>query len=250
MKNQKKVPKIAVIGYGAMGRQIESVCLANGLAITEIFDIDSKIDIRKSYAFDVAIDFSFPAAVLDNAKAVSKLGKNLVIGTTGWEKDFGRIKTLTLKSNIGLVYGSNFSVGMQMFFRIADFAAKIKSHQNEFDIFVHEIHHKRKKDSPSGTALSLADIILNKVPDKKKILAEKSNTAINQNELHVSSTRGGDVPGTHTIYIDSPADTIELTHRARNRNGFAEGAVMAAKWIHGKAGFFDFREVVASIWDL
>ena len=240
--------KIAIIGYGAMGRQIEKIAQNRGLVVTDIFEIDSRIDKNKEYDFDVAIDFSIADSVIENVSALSKLKKNIVIGTTGWDKDFKKVSSLVVKSDIGVVYGSNFSMGMQMFYRIAELAAKLKNHQPEYDIFMHEIHHKRKKDSPSGTALALAKIIQDNVPQKKKIITDKCSSAIDSSELHVSSTRGGEIAGTHTIYLDSESDTIELTHRAKNRTGFALGAVRAAEWISGKRGFYNISDVVDDIW--
>ena len=244
---QKQNLKIAILGYGAMGKEVEKIASAKKIAVTDIFDIDKPIDIKKNYDFDIAVDFTYPDAVLENVKKLTKLKKSIVIGTTGWDKDFKKVKNLVKRSGIGLVYGSNFSIGMQMFMNIVEFASAQINNLDEYDIFMHEIHHKRKIDSPSGTALTLGKIILDNVKSKKKILTEKVDGLIPKSNLHISSTRGGEITGTHTVYIDSFADTLELTHRAKNRSGFALGAIEAALWLKNKKGFYDFRNIINDI---
>lgn len=240
--------KIALIGYGNMGKEIQKIALSQKIEITNIFDEDSLPTCRHDYEFDVAIDFSIPPAVLGNAKAIAESGKNLVIGTTGWYKNADLIKDIAIQNNTGIVWGSNFSVGMQVFFKMVEYGTKLINQAENYDVFIHEIHHKRKQDSPSGTALSLGEIITNLMSSKKEILTETVHGAIQNDMLHITSSRGGEVPGTHTVYFDSAADTIELTHRARNRSGFADGAITAAKLIHGKKGFFSFDELLEDLW--
>lgn len=245
----QKLPKIAIVGYGAMGKEIEKSALAKDFHLTNIFEIDTPLNENIIYDFDVAIDFSFPDSVLENVKKLGKLKKNIVLGTTGWKEYSEEIKKIVAGNGIGLVYGSNFSVGMNMFFKIVSSLSKMLNNHPGYDISVNEIHHTRKKDSPSGTALSIADIILKELGRKNKILDETSCGTIQPSALHVTSARVGEVTGTHTVYIDSPADTIELTHRAKNRSGFAEGALLAAEWINGKKGYFDFPDVLNDIWN-
>lgn len=239
--------KIAILGYGKMGKEIESIALNHNLIISDVFDINKPININHQYDFDVAIDFTQPDAVLNNVKILADMNKNIVVGTTGWENNFETISNIVKQKNIGLIFGSNFSIGMQLFMRITESAANMINNIDDYDIFLHEIHHNMKKDSPSGTALTLAKIILSKVKNKTQILGSTTNGLINTNQLHVTSTRGGKIAGTHTVYIDSEADTIELTHRAKNRTGFASGAVAAAKWIADKKGIFDFSIVFEDI---
>jgi len=241
-------PKIALIGYGAMGREIERIAQREDFIITDIFEIDSKISGSKKYDFDVAIDFGYSEFVLENVEILSKLKKNIVIGATGWYNEIEDVKSIVQKNDIGCIWGSNFSIGVQMYQRIVEIATKFINKVPGYDIMLHELHHKRKKDSPSGTALTLADIILKNVEYKKEILTEKSQDRISIEQLHVSSTRGGEITGTHTVIIDSFADTIELTHRAKNRTAFAEGAISAAQWIFGKKGFYDFNDMLNDIW--
>jgi len=239
-------PKIAIIGYGSMGKEIERLAKEQNIIVTDIFDFDNKLSDKK-YDFDVAIDFSFPDSVEENLRIISAIKKNLVIGTTGWYQKKEEFAKLICKEGIGVVYGSNFSIGMQMFYRIVKNASHILNSVNGYDIMIHELHHKRKIDSPSGTANSLAQIIIEELDSKNEILTETSKERILPGQLHVTSTRGGEIAGTHTVYIDSIADTIELTHRAKNRTGFAIGALEAAKWIFGKKGFFQFTDVMDAI---
>jgi len=236
--------KIALIGYGTMGKAIERIASAPDFMVTNVFDIDNPVTIRKDYDFDIAIDFSTPDAVAYNAEIVAKSGKNLVIGTTGWTEQFDYINDLANQYNIGIVYGSNFSLGMQLFFRITEFATKLFSKFPEYDVALHEIHHNRKLDVPSGTALTLGEIVTKNHARKYDILTGNPIKKIAEHVLHISATRVGDTPGTHTLYFDSAPDTIELTHRARNREGFARGALLAAKLIKARNGVFDFSELL------
>ena len=246
--SNNKLPRIAIIGYGSMGKEVESIAKRQGFEITNIFEIDNPVSDANSYEFDVAIDFSFPDTVVNNIKTLCKLKKNIVVGTTGWNNKQDEIKELVENSGVGLVYGSNFSIGMQMFFRIIDHATKLMNKIDGYDIFLHEMHHHRKKDSPSGTANSLIDTILANVDSKTEAITETMHGQILSDQLHVSSTRGGEISGYHKIFIDSFADTIELAHRAKNRSGFALGALSACNWVHGKSGFYNFEQVLENIW--
>ena len=237
-------PKIALLGYGTMGKVIESIVDSEQISITDIFDLGNPIIPTVNYAFDVAIDFSIPKAVRANAEAVTVMGKNLVIGTTGWADELDYIKSLADKHDVGIVYGSNFSIGMQLFFRIARVTSKFVSKISDYDVSIHELHHNRKLDSPSGSALEIGRILLEGFDSKDHILTGNAESKIEQSALQISSSRVGDIPGTHTIYYDSAPDTIELTHRARNRTGFAKGALLAAKLIHGKKGCHDFSDLL------
>ncbi|MPM89644.1 4-hydroxy-tetrahydrodipicolinate reductase [bioreactor metagenome] len=235
--------KIAIVGYGSMGKEIETVAQLNNIKITNIFDIDNPIA-DNSYDFDVAIDFSTPQSVINNVKLLAKLKKNIVIGTTSWYENSEEVKNICLENEIGCIWSSNFSIGMQIFFRILTETTKLCDNFNLYDMFISDIHHSNKIDSPSGTAVKLANIIIQNSKQKQKILTEQINRKINSDELHVSAIRGGSITGTHTVYFDSNADTIELTHRAKNRRGFAEGAIIAANWIYNKKGFYCFENVL------
>lgn len=235
--------KIALVGYGAMGKEIEFQAKDNFI-ITDIFDINNSLEQSKISNYDVAIEFTQPDSVINNIKCLAENGKNIVLGTTGWYSKFEEIKSIVDYNQIGLVWASNFSVGMNIFFKIIEEAATLASKAGDYDIFLHELHHKRKKDSPSGTAVSLSKIILNNFDHKSEAFFETAHSEIKPEQLHATSTRGGEIFGTHTVYIDSLPDTIELTHRARSRAGFANGALKAATLINGRKGIFEFPELL------
>ena len=229
--------KIALLGYGKMGRLVEEIALEQGLEMGPRLDIDSNangkgISRDSMSGVDVAIEFSQPDAVLANIKAAAESGTNIVVGTTGGSKHLDTVKRIVSESGIGLVHGSNFSLGMNLFFEIAAHAARIVGTIPQYEAYLHEEHHSAKKDAPSGTALSLLEAI---------------RPHIGNPNPSVSCVRAGRIPGTHIIGFDSEADSILLEHRARSRRGFAEGAVMAARWVAGRKGVYDFREVFREI---
>lgn len=237
-------PKMAIVGYGSMGKEIDRLARENEIEVTNIFDVDKPFESDKDYDFDVAIEFTEPSSAIKNVRNIAEAGKNIVLGTTGWYENYDEIKEIIEKNNVGLVWASNFSVGMNIFFKIIGFASELINKTDDYDIMLHELHHKRKKDSPSGTAESLAKIILERVSTKSEAFKETAHEQIKQEQLHVTSTRGGEIFGTHTVYIDSLADTLELTHRARSREGFALGSLKAAELIHGKKGMYEFPELL------
>lgn len=235
---------IALVGYGAMGKEIECHCPTDKIIVSSIFDINTPLDKDQVYPFDTAIEFSTPTSVLDNIRTLAEMGKNIVCGTTGWYDKIDYVKEIIQTNQIGFVYASNFSIGMRLFFKIIENASKNFNGFPEYDVMIHEMHHLRKIDSPSGTALSLSEIILHNIDSKKEIVSDKIEGKISPESLHVSSTRGGQLTGTHTVYFDSIADTIELTHRAKNRSGLALGALKAVELIQGKTGFYEFGDLL------
>jgi 4-hydroxy-tetrahydrodipicolinate reductase len=235
--------RTALAGYGSMGKMIEELAELEALEIVKKYDVNNKLTNEKDFDFAIAIEFTTPDSVVDNIKILAENGINTVAGTTGWYDELDDVKDIIKHNGTGLIYGTNFSIGMQMFQRIIAYAAELANNFEEYDAMLHEMHHKRKKDSPSGSAVTLAEILLSKLNSKTKLQPETQHSRIEPGDLHVSSTRGGEITGTHTVYFDSLADTIELTHRARNRKGFALGAIKAAKFIDGKKGVFDFSEV-------
>jgi len=210
--------KIALQGTGKMGREVARLAPSRGHSITEIADAD------------ICIDFSHPDAVLNHAKQAASHGTDLVIGTTGWEKDQKAVKDLVLSHEMGCVIGSNFSLGVYLFRQILSHAAALIEPYEDYDVAGTEVHHNQKVDSPSGTAIDLARLLKTYMPTK-----QVDNFA---------SVRCGHIAGTHTVLFDSEADTITLTHQAKNRSGFALGAIMAAEMIHGKKGWWTFEELL------
>jgi 4-hydroxy-tetrahydrodipicolinate reductase len=229
--------RIALLGYGKMGKLVETI------AVQEGWEVDPKLDVKENAdgrgitpasmaGVDVAIEFSQPEAVMPNIEAAARAGVSLVVGTTGWSDKRDIVERIVKDSGIGLIYGSNFSLGMNLFFEIVAHSARIVGMIPQYDAYISEEHHRAKKDAPSGTALSLLDLM---------------RPHLSNPNLSIASIRAGSIPGTHVIGFDSAADTIILEHRARSRQGFAEGAVLAARWIMGKKGLYDFRHVFREI---
>ena len=229
--------KMALLGYGKMGRMVEEIAIREGWEIGPRLDVDDNINGRgitgeSMSGVDVAVEFSQPSAVAANIEAAAKVGVSLVVGTTGWSDQLERVEKIVQGSGIGLIHGANFSVGMNLFFEIVSRAAELIGKIPQYDPFLFEEHHNAKKDAPSGTALNLLELM---------------RPHLNNTEPNVACVRAGSIPGTHVIGFDSQADTILLEHRARSRQGFAEGAVLAARWIAGKKGMYDFRQVFRDI---
>jgi 4-hydroxy-tetrahydrodipicolinate reductase len=245
--------RVAIIGYGSMGREVEKVLLQRGHAVAGRVDpvqagADAPTlteDVAKRA--DMAIEFSHADAVLANAALYARFGLSAVSGTTGWFGKLDELKKLLAAAQVGYLYGSNFSVGAHLFFALVAAASELANSCPEYDMLGYEIHHKRKKDSPSGTALTLAKIITAKNRRKTKVVTEKLDRAPAADELHFASVRGGEVPGVHTVLLDSAFDTIEMTHSARSRGGFALGAVRAAEWLAGRRGVFEVNDFIQDI---
>ncbi len=240
---------LALIGYGKMGKEVEAVAKEKGVKILKIFTEDNTtgnhvIAPETLKGVDVCIDFSTPAAVLQNIKAVAACGKNIVVGTTGWYDKLDDVKNLVKERKIGLLYASNFSLGVNIFMQVVMDAAHLVEKHSEYDVAVSEVHHNKKADSPSGTALALGSLILQNLRRKTELLTDTLHRDIKPHQLHVTSTRLGNVTGKHTVTFDSECDTIELIHTAKNRRGFALGAVVAAEWLKGKKGFYTMRDVI------
>lgn len=245
--------KIAIIGYGKMGHEIERLAKEKGITVTSIIDPLSKDSTHKEISkeslkeIDVAVDFTHPSTVLENIKKVCSLGKNMVVGTTGWYDQMNEVKRIVEKAGTGFIWSGNFSVGVNIFFKIVENAAKLMDKFQDYDVFVHEFHHNQKADSPSGTAMMIGKIMKENLKRKDTIVTEELKRKIKVNELHVSSTRCGTISGTHIVGFDSKADSIELKHTAKGREGFAIGALMAAEWIKGKKGFFNIDDLMKNI---
>ena len=245
--------KIALIGYGKMGKEVERVAKLRGHAVCAIIDksdsaathklIDGSGSCLKDA--DVVIDFTVPASVIGSIRKVTAANKNMVVGTTGWYDGITEAKQLVGQSGIGFIYSSNFSVGVNVFYRIVEAAAKLINKVPEYDAFGYELHHSQKLDSPSGTAKSIAELLVKNISRKKQVQYDKLDRKINPEELHFASIRSGFIPGTHVVGFDSEADTIELKHTARSRAGFALGAVMAAEWLKGRKGFFTMNDFIS-----
>lgn len=240
---------IALIGYGKMGKMLHSLAEAHGCCVKAIIDPAhpehaGKIDADVLREVEVCLDFTHPQVVMDNIRQLAALKKNLVIGTTGWYEQMDEVKKLAEEHQIGIVYGANFSIGMNIFDRILAHATDLMDKFRAYDVWGLEMHHNQKADSPSGTAIQLANTIIKHHSLKEKAVFEKVDYVIKPEELHFASVRGGSIPGVHRIGFDSEADSITLEHSIRNRSGLALGALEAALWIRGKKGFYSFNQMM------
>lgn len=242
--------KIALIGYGKMGKLVETKALARGHDIVAVISPRcERTTISKDHLADcdLCIDFSHPEHVLNNIRQVAALKKNMVVGTTGWYEHLNDVRDIVKESGIGLFYSPNFSLGIALFLEIVAQAAAMIDPLGVYDVGGHEIHHRTKSDSPSGTSLLIGQKLLEKMQHKKNLIFDRPQSAVNAEDIHFSSSRIGTMTGTHTIIFDSPVDSITLTHQAKNRDGFAEGAVRAAEWVEGRTGLFTLEEMLSNI---
>ena len=243
--------RIALIGYGKMGREIEDLAESLGHQVVARCDPKAAGCARKVTAdtlqeAEVCIEFSVPQAVLENIRQVIELKKPLVVGTTGWNQHLMEVEALVSQQGTGLVYAPNFSLGVNLFYLVAARAAELFNRFDDYDVFGMETHHRHKVDSPSGTAKRIGSIVLEKFPRKKRIVPGTLDRPIAPEEFHLVSVRAGEFPGIHSLTFDSAADTIELIHTARSRKGFARGALLAAEWILQRQGCYSFEEVLIS----
>ncbi|MDR0926808.1 MAG: 4-hydroxy-tetrahydrodipicolinate reductase [Ignavibacteria bacterium] len=237
--------KIALIGYGRIGIEIATIAAQKGIQVTDIFDINKPF-VAGNYSFDVAIDFSTADCVRQNVLLATEMKKNIVIGTTGWYAHLPELRSI-VGNSIACVWSSNFSIGMQIYYKVIADMTRRFNETALYDVFVSEQHHRNKIDSPSGTAISIGNIILENSTQKETLQTEQLHRAIQPTELHISATRGGSILGNHTVTFDSEFDSVELTHRVKDRRGFAEGALYAAGWSIGKSGFYEFGEVLSPL---
>lgn len=221
---------ILLIGYGKMGKIIEHIALERGHQIAGKIDVDNQSELDTVIA-DVAIEFSHPDAAFDNIKKCLERNIPVVCGTTGWLAQKQEIHHLCAEKSGSFFYASNYSLGVNIFFKLNEYLARMMNTVDSYDIRMEEIHHTEKKDSPSGTAITLAEGILKHVDRKTKWSDEESDESV-----AITSLRQDDVPGTHSITYTSAIDDIELKHTAHSREGFAKGAVMVAEWLPGKKG--------------
>ncbi len=235
--------KIALIGYGKMGKEIESIAIGRG------HEIILKVGAQQSKSLsretlqqaDAAIEFSSPECAYSNIMNCFQAGVPVVCGTTGWLQRLEEVKTACHQSRNAFFYASNFSIGVNIFFELNQYLAKIMNAYDEYEPLLEEIHHIHKKDSPSGTGITIAEGILRELQRKNEW---KEGASPSPSVLAIHSKREGEVPGTHKVIYHSPVDDIEITHTAHNRKGFALGAVHAAEWIQGKKGTFGMNDML------
>ncbi|MFC5684072.1 4-hydroxy-tetrahydrodipicolinate reductase [Flavobacterium sp. MAHUQ-51] len=229
--------KIALLGYGKMGQVIERIALERGHEIVLKKDEFNTFDGLSTA--DVAIDFSVPMAAVENISACFNNNVPVVSGTTGWLDRYDEMIALCKEKNGGFISSSNFSLGVNLFFGLNEYLAKMMANIEGYKVTMEEIHHIHKLDAPSGTAISLAQGVIENTNYNTWTLEEAK-----ENEIHIEAVRTGEVPGTHTVTYDSGIDSIEIKHTAHNREGFALGAVIAAEWLAGKQGIYSMRDVL------
>ena len=262
--------KLAIIGYGKMGKMVERMALEQEHTITAVVDpqaADTKpfsgaplyrsiTEAETLCEAEAAIEFTRPDTALANIKMLSEKKIPSVIGTTGWLDNFEAAQQMVKSAGTAFIWASNFSIGVNIFYRIAWYAASLADFFPEYDVGGFESHHNKKLDSPSGTAKTLVEGVLERIGRKEKAVWETLDRSPQSGELHFPSLRVGSVPGTHSLFFDSPADTIEITHTARSREGFASGAIRAAQWLITpgtediRTGFFTIDDMLKDILNL
>jgi 4-hydroxy-tetrahydrodipicolinate reductase len=229
--------KCAILGNGSMGKSIQTLAKKRGHSVAAIVDRDSPWDLHSA---DIVFEVTTPDSCINNIRKLCAEQKDSVIVTTGWYDRMEEVQDMVRYSGIRALWSSNFSIGVNIYFRIIESATKYINKAEEYDIWGTEIHHRNKVDSPSGTAKTLENILLKNINRKNTVVEEKLDRKIEYNEIHFSSVRGGEVNFGHTIGFDSHADTIKIEHSARNRNGYALGAVKSAEWLQTqKPGLYD-----------
>ncbi len=231
--------KIALLGYGKMGKEIEKIALKHGHSIVIKADIDTVYNITEA---DVAIDFSVPTAAVNNITNCFKNNVPVISGTTGWLSQYNDVIEKCNTHNGAFIYASNFSLGVNIFFEMNKYLAKMMNQLKQYNATIEEIHHTQKLDAPSGTAITLANgIIENSNIENWKLVEDNPK----DNEIPITAKRIENIPGTHTVTYESEVDRIDMTHTAHNRQGFALGTVIAAEWIIGKTGVFTMNDVLS-----
>ncbi|MDR2937781.1 MAG: 4-hydroxy-tetrahydrodipicolinate reductase [Prevotellaceae bacterium] len=234
---------IAIIGYGKMGKEIEAIAVARGYKISLTIDVNNRheLTVENLKKCDVAIEFTAPETAVNNLKACFAAGTPVVCGSTGWLEKMEEVKADCKAKNGGFFYASNYSVGVNVFFKINQYLAKLMSAVDGYSTSVEEIHHTAKKDAPSGTAITIAEGIMKEISQLKKWINEAQGA---QEELPIVSVRQDPAPGTHTVTYDSDVDTITIRHEAKSRKGFALGAVLAAEFMKGKKGCYGMDDML------
>ena len=232
--------KIVLFGYGKMGKEVEKIALERGHEVILKIEEDEEYDLSE---VDVAIDFSVPKAAFNNITSCFKKNIPVISGTTGWLEDYEKAVTICKKNNGSFIYASNFSIGVNLFFELNDKLSRIMNSNNNYTPSIEEIHHTKKLDAPSGTAITIAEQTIKNSSIKEWCL--HTNKAKVDNEIiPISSKRIKDVPGTHIVAYESEIDSIEIKHTAHNRKGFAHGAIIAAEWLINKNGVYTMKDVL------
>jgi len=239
--------KLALVGAGQMGRAVAQVATDQGHEVVVQFDSERpflEASPAALEAVDVAVDFSLPSLALDHIQRYCEWQQPAVVGTTGWYEHLGAVEQLVSEHNASLLYAPNFSLGVAVVRRALEAVTPLLNELDDYDPFIQEVHHTKKVDSPSGTAQMLGELIVDGLDRKDRVETETQHRRIDPAAVHVTSTRAGTVFGEHAVTFDGPYDQIRITHRAKNRRGFAAGAVRAAAWLDGRQGLFSLDDVL------
>ena len=232
--------KIVLFGYGKMGKEVEKIALERGHELILRIEKNEEYDISEA---DVAIDFSVPSAAFNNITSCFKKNIPVISGTTGWLEDYEKAVTICKKNNGSFIYASNFSIGVNLFFELNDKLSRIMNSNNNYTPSIEEIHHTKKLDAPSGTAITIAEQTIKNSSIKEWCL-HTNGAKVDKEIIPISSKRIKDVPGTHIVAYESEIDSIEIKHTAHNRKGFAHGAIIAAEWLINKNGVYTMKDVL------
>lgn len=232
--------KIVLFGYGKMGKEVEKIALERGHELILRIEKNEEYDISEA---DVAIDFSVPSAAFNNITSCFKKNIPVISGTTGWLEDYEKAVTICKKNNGSFIYASNFSIGVNLFFELNDKLSRIMNSNNNYTPSIEEIHHTKKLDAPSGTAITIAEQTIKNSSTKEWCL-HTNGAKVDKEIIPISSKRIKDVPGTHIVAYESEIDSIEIKHTAHNRKGFAHGAIIAAEWLINKNGVYTMKDVL------
>jgi len=242
--------KIAIVWYGRMWVLVEKYAEDKWHEVVIIIDPEkwTKKEDLIWVNFDIIIEFSVPKIAMENMVFYAENNMKVIMATTGWYDRLDEVKNMFEKSSWALLWSWNFSLWVNLYWNMIENASKLMNKFTDYDVFGHEFHHNKKADSPSGTLLNTAKIVVNNIDRKTKIVtSELSTRAIKPEELHFSSTRGGSIPWIHSVYFDSPFDTIEITHSARSRDWFAVGSIVCAEWLKNKTGYFEIKDFMKEI---
>ena len=244
--------RIAIVGYGRMGRAVEKLALERGHEIAARLDRDEPGGAaptpERLEGAEVAVEFTEPEAAPGNIERLAGCGVDAVVGTTGWYEHVERARRAVDAAGTGLIYAPNFSLGVQLFLRIAELAARLADRVGTYDVFVQEAHHRHKRDHPSGTAARLADLLVANLSAKTTWALGTGAGPIEPSVLQVTSVRAGEIAGTHSVGLDGAHDQIEIRHEAKGRTGFALGALAAAEWVRGRKGVFTLDDMLDDLW--
>jgi len=239
--------KIAIIGHGNMGRMVELEAKKLSIPISRIINSFDDMLMANFKRDEIAIDFTEPSCFMQNLSILSSRGISIVCGTTGWHDKIQQVKHIIQKNNIGFIYSSNFSLGVNIFWHIIDKASKMMNKFEEYDVIVHEMHHNKKKDSPSGTALTTSNIVIKNIDRKNEIFLSEFRRQIKPWELYLSHSRCGSIIGNHEVFFDSEVDSISISHKSKGRSSYAIGAIRCAHWIKNKKGFYNIKDYMENI---